>query len=74
MLTFYEDEMIVFTDKQKARIQKGQKDVAEARFISNEEADKEIEEWLFSSDGQEIIENENSDFSVKNSENSVVKN
>ena len=47
LLAFYDDdEVIVFTDEQKARIEQGLKDYENGDYISNEQANKEAEEWL----------------------------
>jgi hypothetical protein len=47
LLSFYDDgEIFVLSEQQKASIDQGLKDIAEGRFITDEEANKEIEEWL----------------------------
>ena len=46
LLSFYDDEIFILSEQQKASIDEGLKDIAEGRFITDEEANKEIEEWL----------------------------
>ena len=41
-----EVDMIVLTDEQKESINKGIKDVEEGKYLTNEEANSEIEKWL----------------------------
>ena len=41
-----EDSVIVLTDEQKQEIIQSRKEIKEGLFISNEELDKEIQEWL----------------------------
>ena len=41
-----EVDMIVLNEQQKLRIDKGLKDIEEGNFLSNEDANDEIEEWL----------------------------
>ena len=41
-----EDSVIVLTDEQKQEIIQSRKEIKEGLFISNEELDNEIQEWL----------------------------
>lgn len=41
-----EVEMIVLSDEQKSSIDKGLKDFEDGNYLSNEEANRQIEEWL----------------------------
>ncbi|MEO6719923.1 MAG: hypothetical protein ABIN67_06130 [Ferruginibacter sp.] len=41
-----EVDMIMLSDDQKAQIDKGISDIEEGRYLTNEEANREIEEWL----------------------------
>ena len=41
-----EVDVIVLTENQKLRIDKGLKDIEDGNYLSHEEANKEIEEWL----------------------------
>ena len=41
-----EVDMIVLSSEQKESIDKGIKDMEEGNYLSNEEANREIEEWL----------------------------
>jgi len=41
-----EIEVIKLSDQQKQAILKGQADIKNGRFLTNEEASKEIDEWL----------------------------
>lgn len=41
-----EVDMIMLTDDQKTRIDKGIRDIEEGRFLTNDEANREIDEWL----------------------------
>lgn len=41
-----EVEMIVLSNEQKGSIDKGIKDIEEGNYLSNEEANREIEGWL----------------------------
>ena len=41
-----EVDMIVLTNEQKQSIDEGLKDIEEGRYLSNKDANKEIEEWL----------------------------
>jgi hypothetical protein len=41
-----EIEMIVLSDEQKNLIDKGVKDFKEGKYLSNEDANHQIEEWL----------------------------
>ena len=41
-----EIEMIVLSNEQKDSIDKGIKDIEEGNYLSNEEANREIDEWL----------------------------
>ncbi len=41
-----EVDMIVLTDEQKESIDKGIKDIEEGNYLSNEEANIEIDRWL----------------------------
>ncbi len=41
-----EVDMIVLNEQQKFRIDKGLKDIEEGNVLSNEDANKEIDEWL----------------------------
>lgn len=41
-----EVDMIVLNEQQKLRIDKGLKDIEEGNFLSNEDANDEIEVWL----------------------------
>ena len=45
-MEYQENDMISLTDAQKESIDCGIKDMEEGKFISNEEANKEIEKWL----------------------------
>ena len=41
-----EVDMIVLTDDQKAKIDQGIKDIEEGRYLTHEEANREINKWL----------------------------
>ena len=41
-----EMEVIKLSDQQKQAILQGQEDIKNGRFLTNEQADKEIDEWL----------------------------
>ena len=41
-----EIEVIKLSDQQKQAILQGQEDIKNGRFLTNEQADKEIDEWL----------------------------
>lgn len=41
-----EDDMIILTDEQKESINQGIKDIEEGKYLTNEEANSEIEKWL----------------------------
>jgi len=41
-----EMEVIKLSDQQKQAILKGQEDINNGRFLTNEKADEEIDEWL----------------------------
>ena len=41
-----EVDRIILSDDQKAQINKGMLDIEEGRFLTNDEANREIEEWL----------------------------
>lgn len=41
-----EVDMIVLSDDQKAKINCGIKDIEEGRYLTHEEANREIKEWL----------------------------
>ena len=41
-----EVDLIVLSDDQKARIDRGINDIKEGRYLTNEEANREIDEWL----------------------------
>lgn len=41
-----ETDIIILSDEQKESINKGIKDIEEGRYISNDEANSEIDEWL----------------------------
>jgi hypothetical protein len=41
-----EMEVIKLSDQQKQAILKGQEDIKNGRFLTNEQADKEIDGWL----------------------------
>lgn len=41
-----EVDMIVLSDTQKTQIDKGIRDIEEGRYLTHEEANTEIEEWL----------------------------
>jgi len=41
-----EMEVIKLLDQQKQAILQGQEDIKNGRFLTNEQADKEIDEWL----------------------------
>lgn len=41
-----EVEMIVLSDEQKKSIDKGIKDFEEGNYLTNEDANRQIEEWL----------------------------
>ncbi len=41
-----EDDVIEFTEEQKAMIDIGLKDIKEGNFLTHEQATKEIDEWL----------------------------
>jgi len=43
---FEEVDMIVLTNEQKESIDQGIKDIEEGKYLSNEEANSEIEKWL----------------------------
>ncbi len=43
---FEEVDMIVLTNQQKESIDQGIKDIEEGKYLSNEEANSEIEKWL----------------------------
>ena len=43
---FEENDMVVLTDEQKESINQGIKDIEQGKFLSNEEANSEIEKWL----------------------------
>ena len=38
--------MIMLSEDQKARIDKGIRDIEEGRYLTNNEANREIDEWL----------------------------
>lgn len=42
----YEIEVVKLSDQQKQAIMKGQEDIKNRRFLINEQAGKETEEWL----------------------------
>ncbi len=42
----HENETITLTNEQKNLIDLGLKDIAEGNFLTNEQANNEIEEWL----------------------------
>ena len=39
-------DMIMLSEDQKARIDKGIRDIEEGRYLTNNEANREIDEWL----------------------------
>jgi predicted transcriptional regulator len=41
-----EENPIVLSGEQKAKIEEGLKDIEEGRYLTNDQANKEIEEWL----------------------------
>ena len=41
-----EVDKIILSDDQKAQIDKGMLEIEEGRFLTNDEANREIEEWL----------------------------
>lgn len=41
-----EVDMIVLTDEQKKSIDQGIKDIEDGKYLTNEEANSEIEKWL----------------------------
>jgi predicted transcriptional regulator len=41
-----EVDMIMLTDDQKTQIDKGIRDIEEGRFLTTDEANREIDEWL----------------------------
>ena len=43
---FEEVDMIVLTEDQKVSIDQGIKDIEEGNYLTNEEANREIEKWL----------------------------
>ena len=45
-VSYQDEEIIVLTDAQKAKIDNGFKDIAEGRYLTNDQANKEIDEWL----------------------------
>jgi len=45
-INFEENDMVILTDEQKESINQGIKDIDEGKFLSNEEANSEIEKWL----------------------------
>ena len=38
--------MIILSDDQKAQIDKGMRDIEEGRYLTNNDANREITEWL----------------------------
>lgn len=47
LLAFYDDdEVFILSDEQMSSVKQGLKDFEEGNFLTNEEANKEIEEWL----------------------------
>lgn len=45
-MEFQEVDIISLTDDQKESIDRGIKDIEEGKYISNEEANTEIEKWI----------------------------
>lgn len=43
---YEEIDMIALTDEQKESIDKGLKDMEEGKYLTNEEANSEIDKWL----------------------------
>lgn len=41
-----EEDRVVLSAEQKAKIDRGLKDIEEGRYLTNDQANKEIEKWL----------------------------